>query len=163
MNKTLTFSIIVALITTILLAKNLDSYEGCSQESTGVLFAGGVNAAKFFEFNPKTQHCELKKEANDLLKQLDVHAGLMQFFSEDVKQFLCEEPNTEGLKELILNHFRIQDPKYYQEHQDELEAYVVNAFIETGRTKDTIACPPGVQITGTPCHWRCTKELNSTN
>ncbi len=137
------------------------SDKDCSREATGVLFAGGVNAAKFFEYN--AGKCELNKKASKLLDQLDIRAGLMQTFSDDVQQFLCEEPNTEGLKELILNKFKIQDSKYYQEHQGELEAYVVNAFIETGRTKDTIACPSGVQITGTPCHWRCTKELNSTD
>ena len=149
MKKTLIFGALLAI--------SLVASDDCSRETTGVLFAGGVNAAKFFEFNAGL--CELKKEAKELVKQLDVHAGLMQSFSEGTKQFLCEEPNTEGLKELILNKFRIQDPKYYQEHQSALETYTVDSFIYPGRAKNSVDCPSGFEITGGPCNWKCTKQM----
>ena len=114
-----------ALIFGALLAISLIASDDCSRETTRILFAGGTNAAKFFEFNEKNHKCELNKKVSKLIDQLDVHAGLMQTFSEDVKQYLCEEPNTEGLKELILNQFRIQDPAYYKQHEDDLNTYNV--------------------------------------
>lgn len=96
-----------------------------------------------------------------LLSQLDIKAGLMQQFSPDVKTYLCEEPDTKMLKNLILEHLKNQNLLHYIEHKAHLESYVVDSYILAGRSIESAGCPNGFKIEGKPCHWICTKSIKT--